>query len=426
MNQENALKERLYHRVMEQVDFGRSLEDDEILTYIDGCVEEESKQQHIPLKDMLKLRRELFHSFRKLDLLSELLEDDEITEIMINGYQQVFVEKAGHLYQLDRQFSSEEKLQDVVQQIVSACNRMVNAAHPIADATIMHGNMKARVNIILPPVSLNGATVTIRRFAKEPITMEKLIALESLSEAARDVLRLLVECGYNIFISGGTGSGKTTFLNALSGFIPSDERIITIEDVAELQIPKTIRNQVHLEAREANVEGENAITIRDMIKASLRMRPDRIIVGEVRDGAALDMLTAMNTGHDGSLSTGHANSTRDMLRRLETMVMMGADLPIKAIQGQIASAIDIVVHLGRLRDKRRCVLEICEVLGVQDGTYLLRTLFSFQEMQTENGESVKGRLVWMEDLANIDKLERGGKREEYEAIKARYLSCSSS
>ncbi len=425
MSTDIGIKERVYNRIVDQIDFGRSIEDVEIMTVIDECLLEESRRNHIPLKKMMEYRKELYHSLRKLDLLSELLEDNEITEIMINGYENVFIERRGRLEKLNRHFPNEEKLQGVIQQIVGDCNRVVNASRPIADATIAHNGMKARVNIILPPVALNGAVVTIRRFAKEPITMERLLELQSLTAEAAEVLRLLVECGYNIFISGGTGSGKTTFLNALSGMIPEDQRIITIEDVAELRIPENIRNQVSLEAREANVEGENAVTIRDMIKASLRMRPDRIVVGEVRDGAALDMLTAMNTGHDGSLSTGHGNSCMDMLRRLETMVMMGADLPISAIQGQIASAIDIIVHLGRLRDKRRCVLEISEVLGVECGQYQLRTLFRFEEKAGTSIDYVNGELKWVEDIQCVDKLERGGKMWAYEEIKNKHISIAS-
>ncbi len=411
---------------MSAISFDRELEDKAVLELIDNCLREEA--DHIPLKDMLSLRQELFYSLRKLDLLSELLEDESVTEIMINGYENIFVEREGRLFRLEKSFASEEKLRDVIQQVVSACNRIVNEAHPVVDARLLDGS---RVNVVLPPVALNGAVMTIRRFPKEPVTMERLVALGSLTEEAAKALSLFVKAGYNIFISGGTGSGKTTFLNALSGYIPAEDRVITIEDAAELQL-QGIPNLVRLEAREANLEGENAVSIQDLIKASLRMRPTRLIVGEVRDGAALDMLTAMNTGHDGSLSTGHGNSALDMLRRLETMILMAVEMPIEAIRAQIASAIDLIIHLGRLRDKRRCVLEICEVLGVQSDTYELGTLYRFEEetikpackaasrndgiVNGDKGIKVRGRLMMKGRLQATEKLKREGYYEAYKNI----------
>lgn len=416
-------KEYLLAQVMLHMRSESDMEDETVLKHIDQCIREEAKKAGLPVREMLRLRQELFHSLRRLDLLSELLEDDQITEIMINGYANIFVERNGRLEQLSKSFANEENLWNVIQKVVSDCNRKVNASQPVVDARLQDGS---RVNVVLPPVSLNGATMTIRRFPKEPMTMERLLKLEALSREAAVLLEMLVQAGYNIFISGGTGSGKTTFLNALSGFIPDTERVITIEDAAELQL-QDIPNLVRLESRDANVEGENAVTIKDLIKASLRMRPDRLIVGEVRDGAALDMLTAMNTGHDGSLSTGHANSALDMLRRLETMVLMAVDMPVPAIQSQIASAIDIVVHLGRLRDKRRCVLEICEVLGVKAGQYELRTLFRFQEdrerekeegkeegKQTEN--RVEGKLYLAAPLFSVEKLKKEGLYGRYQEL----------
>lgn len=409
-------KDYLLAQIMSHMRFDCEMEDEAVLRLIDQCIREEAKKAKTPIREMLSLRQELFHSLRRLDLLSELLEDDEVTEIMINGYANIFVERGGRLEQLSKAFASEEKLRDVIQKVVSDCNRRVNEAHPVVDARLLDGS---RVNVVLPPVSLNGASMTIRRFPKEPMTMKRLIQLEALSARAAGFLELLVQAGYNIFISGGTGSGKTTFLNALSGFIPSRERVITIEDAAELQL-QGLRNLVRLESRDANVEGENAVAIKDLIKASLRMRPDRLIVGEVRDGAALDMLTAMNTGHDGSLSTGHANSAEDMLRRLETMVLMAVDMPVTAIQSQIASAIDIVVHLGRLRDRRRCVLEICEVLGVKEGEYALKTLFQFVETGGAKGVGAEGRvegeLLFTAPLLHTEKIKREGLYEKYQEL----------
>ena len=343
-------------------------------------LQEVSQEEYLPLDQKTMLGKELFNAFRKLDLLQEFLEDDDITEIMINGTQNIFIEKAGRISQSDKRFLSADKLEDVIQQIVAGSNRLVNEASPIVDARLADGS---RVNVVLPPVALNGPIVTIRKFAKEVITMNKLMEWQSINSEVSGFLASLVAAGYNIFISGGTGSGKTTFLNALSQYIPKNERIITIEDNAELQI-QNIKNLVRLEARNANVEGTGEVTIRDLIKSALRMRPDRIIVGEVRSAEAIDMLQALNTGHDGSLSTGHANSPKDMISRLETMVLMGMDLPLPAIERQIASGLDIIVHLGRLRDKSRKVLEVTEVLGYWDGQIHLQTIYRYEEIRKED------------------------------------------
>ena len=332
-----------------------------------------------------------------------MLDDDSITEIMINGADNIFIERAGRLCRYDRTFESEERLKSVIQHIVAECNRLVNESSPIVDARLKDGS---RVNVVLPPVSLGGCVMTIRKFPKEGMTMERLLQLGSITTEVAEFLRKLVVSGYNIIVSGGTGAGKTTFLNALSGYIPHDERIVTIEDSAELQLTG-IDNLVSLESRSANVEGENAVSIRDLIKTSLRMRPSRIIVGEVRDAAAIDMLTAMNTGHDGSLSTGHANSSRDMLTRLETMVLMGADMPVLAIRQQIASAVDIIIQLGRLRDKSRRCLEICEVIGLEGGEFVVNKLFEFRERGLEDGRIV-GTLEKINDLHNTAKLMSAG------------------
>jgi len=336
--------------------------------------------------------------------VSELLEDDSITEIMINGPRQVFIEKEGRIRKIDRDFESSERLMTVIQQIVSVANRSVNAANPIVDAMLPDGS---RVNVVLEGVSCDGSAVTIRKFPEVGVTMQNLIDWGSIDLSSAEFLGKLVAGGYNIFVSGGTGAGKTTFLNALAGYIPKDERVITIEDSAELRL-QGIQNLVRLEARYANVEGKNQVTIRDLIRTSLRMRPDRIIVGEVRDAAALDMLTAMNTGHDGSLSTGHANSVRDMLFRLETMVLQAeSGLPLRAVRQQIASAVDIVVHLGRLRDGSRRVLEISEISGMEGEEIRVDTLYRFEETGEEDGR-ILGELRKFRDLHNVEKLGRAG------------------
>ena len=372
--------EQLHARILARLDMTRDMEDEELTELIYEVLQEVSQEEYLPLDQKTMLGKELFNAFRKLDLLQEFLEEDDITEIMINGTQNIFIEKAGRISQSDKRFLSADKLEDVIQQIVAGSNRLVNEASPIVDARLADGS---RVNVVLPPVALNGPIVTIRKFAKEVITMNKLMEWQSINSEVSGFLASLVAAGYNIFISGGTGSGKTTFLNALSQYIPKNERIITIEDNAELQI-QNIKNLVRLEARNANVEGTGEVTIRDLIKSALRMRPDRIIVGEVRSAEAIDMLQALNTGHDGSLSTGHANSPKDMISRLETMVLMGMDLPLSAIERQIASGLDIIVHLGRLRDKSRKVLEVTEVLGYWDGQIHLQTIYRYEEIRKED------------------------------------------
>lgn len=372
--------EQLHARILARLDMTRDMEDEELTELIYEVLQEVSQEEYLPLDQKTMLGKELFNAFRKLDLLQEFLEDDDITEIMINGTHNIFIEKAGRISQSDKRFLSADKLEDVIQQIVAGSNRLVNEASPIVDARLADGS---RVNVVLPPVALNGPIVTIRKFAKEVITMNKLMEWQSINSEVSGFLASLVAAGYNIFISGGTGSGKTTFLNALSQYIPKNERIITIEDNAELQI-QNIKNLVRLEARNANVEGTGEVTIRDLIKSALRMRPDRIIVGEVRSAEAIDMLQALNTGHDGSLSTGHANSPKDMISRLETMVLMGMDLPLPAIERQIASGLDIIVHLGRLRDKSRKVLEVTEVLGYWDGQIHLQTIYRYEEIRKED------------------------------------------
>ena len=374
--------EQLHARILERLDMTREIEDEELTQLIYHVLKEASEEEYLSLDEKTILGRELFNAFRKLDLLQEFLEDETITEIMINGTQNIFYERNGRILQSGKRFLSKDKLEDVVQQIAAGSNRLVNEASPIVDARLPDGS---RVNVVLDPIALDGPIVTIRKFSKEAITMEQLISWNSVSEEVSGFLAGLVAAGYNIFISGGTGSGKTTFLNALSQYIPKTERIITIEDNAELKI-QDVPNLVRLEARNANVEGTGAVTIRDLIRSALRMRPDRIVVGEVRGEEAIDMLQALNTGHDGSLSTGHANSPRDMLSRLETMVLMGMDLPLPAIQRQIASGIDLIVHLGRLRDRSRKVLEASEILGYEDGEIRLKTLYKFVETGEQDGK----------------------------------------
>ncbi len=385
------------------MDLSREVEDEELQELIFGVLEEESRGEYISLETRARLGKELFNAFRKLDLLQELIEDEEITEVMINGVQNIFVEKKGRLYLTDRHFLSREKLEDVIQQIVAGTNRLVNEASPIVDTRLPDGS---RVNVVLYPVALNGPIVTIRKFPKEQMTMGRLVALGALSEELAEVLKKLVTAGYNIFISGGTGSGKTTMLNALSQYIPKDERIITIEDNAELQI-LDVPNLVRLEARNANVEGVGEITIRDLIRSALRMRPNRVIVGEVRGPETIDMLQAMSTGHKGSLSTGHSDSPKDMLRRLETMVLMGMDIPLAAIQRQIASAIDIIIHIGRLWDKSRKVLEVVEVLDYNGEEIDTKVLYRFDETE-RRGERVIGEWKKIQNITNTAKLLSAG------------------
>ena len=397
------VKRELRRRLGQELEGRRQMEDEELSELIDAMIQQAGETLYLPLAERVKLREELYNSFKKLDILQELVDNPQITEIMVNGEQSVFVEKGGAICRWNRSFETREQLEDLIQQIVSRVNRTVNAASPIADARLEDGS---RVHVVLPPVALDGPVLTIRKFP-EPITMERLISLGSVTETAAGFLKKLVKSGYNLFISGGTGSGKTTFLNALSEFIPEEERLITIEDSAELQITH-VPNLVRLETRAANHEGSREITIRDLIRASLRMRPDRILVGEVRGAEALEMLQSMNTGHSGSISTGHANSSRDMLLRLETMVLMGADLPLAAIRSQIASAIDIFIQLGRLRDRSRKVLEIEEVTGIEDGEIVLHPLFQFKETKGGKKGGVEGILEQVGDLQNRQKLEMSG------------------
>lgn len=395
------------------MDLSRELTDEEVEELIMQEILRFSSRKYLLLEEKLRIQKELFNGIRRLDLLQELIEDPFVTEIMVNGPRDIFVEKGGHLFRWDKQFASKEKLEDVVQQIVSFCNRNVSKANPIADARLADGS---RVNIVLDPIALNGPVITIRRFPDQPIRIAQLIEWGSVTEEASEFLREAVTAGYNIFVSGGTGSGKTTFLNALSEFIPPGERIITIEDNAELQLV-TAENLVRLEARNVNLEGEHEITIRDLIRTALRMRPNRIIVGEVRGAEAIDMLQAMNTGHDGSLSTGHANSPRDMLSRLETMVLMGMDLPLAAIRRQIASGVDLIVHLGRLRDGSRRVLEIVELDGMEEGEFLLHILFSFQEEENSGGQ-VRGQLKRQGELHHTGKMRAAGIGREAGGLQA--------
>ena len=406
MNNFEELKTGIKSKVLQALDFSKDISDEEMLELIDRELFGSTRGLAISMESRKNLRLQIFHSIRKLDVLQELVDDPEVTEIMINGVDNIFTERNGKIIKQKLGFESKEKLEDIVQQIVASCNRVVNESSPIVDARLSDGS---RVNIVLSPVALNGPIITIRRFPENPMTMEKLIEFGALTPYIRDYLALLVKAGYNIFISGGTGSGKTTFLNALSNYIPKDLRVITIEDNAELQI-REVPNLVRLEARNANVEGCKEITIRDLIKSSLRMRPDWIIVGEVRGSECIDMLQAMNTGHM-AMSTGHANSAADMLSRIETMVLMGMDIPLSAIRGQIASGIDIVVHLGRLRDRSRKVLEICELSKEPDpvtGKIKTNTIFKFEETGTKDDGRIVGEWRKVGDITNSEKLFSAG------------------
>ncbi|SDS20092.1 pilus assembly protein CpaF [Paenibacillaceae bacterium GAS479] len=365
---------RLREQIRRSINLGGEISDEELLTAVESGVDGWSGSRQLTSSGRLRLVRQLYHSFRGLDVLQPLLEDDSITEIMINGHERLFVERAGRIEPLQDRFESRDRLEDLIQAIVAGVNRAVNESSPIVDARLADGS---RVHIVLPPASLSGPIVTIRKFPKRPLLMEQLIAIGCLTEEASAFLGDLVKAGYNIFISGGTGSGKTTFLNALSRSIPADERVVTIEDSAELQL--NVPNLVRLETRNANTEGKGELPMRQLIRASLRMRPNRIIVGEVRGAEAADMLAAMNTGHDGSMSSGHSNSAKDMLSRLETMVLGAADIPIAAIRQQISSAVDIIVHLSRMRDHSRKVLEISQLTGISGGEIGLEPLFVFGE-----------------------------------------------
>lgn len=400
----SEVKTNIKQNIMKQITSQRELADEQLVKLIDQEILNFGEDTFITIEQKVRLRKELYNSLRKLDVLQELVDDATVTEIMINGAKNIFIERNGGITKCEQEFESDSRLQDVIQTIVSGTNRIVNESSPIVDARLKDGS---RVNVVLPPIALDGPILTIRKFPDKPITMEKLIQLGALTPEVATFLQTLVRAKYNIFISGGTGSGKTTFLNALSNYIPEDERIITIEDSAELQI-RSIANLVRLECRNANVEGKNAITIRDLIKSSLRMRPDRIVVGEIRDAAAIDLLAAYNTGHDGSLSTGHANSVKDMLNRLEALVLQGVDMPVQAIRKQISSAIDLIVHLGRLRDKSRKVLEISEVLEVSEEEILVNPIYQFI-MNEDKEEKELGKLVRTKNaLMSTEKLTRAG------------------
>ena len=399
-----ALRNKIRENVIAVLPPGEQLADDALYEVIDEQIERMTLENYIRLDEKRSIRHEVFNSLRRMDVLQDILDDEDVTEIMVNGPDHIFIEKDGRMQETGLRFEGQARLEDITQQIASSGNRIVNESHPILDARLADGS---RVNIVVPPVAIEGPVITIRKFPKEAMTMQKLIEIGAVTDEVSDFLKKLVEARYNIFISGGTGAGKTTFLNILSNFIPQTERVITIEDSAELQI-QNVDNLVRLEARNANVEGKNEVTIRDLVKSALRMRPDRIIVGEIRDAAAIDLLTAMNTGHDGSLSTGHANSPADMLNRMETLVLMGLDIPLAAIRQQIASGIDILVHLGRLRDKSRKVLQVDEVGEVIDGKIVLYPLYEFEEEGEEDGR-VKGSLKKTKNsLRSVDKCKRAG------------------
>ena len=395
--------DKLQEQVLERIDLREEIDDDELIDVIYDVLCRGEQARELTLKEKSAYGRELFNSFRKYDVLQELLEDEDITEIMINGTAGIFIEKNGQISPCDRRFTSEKKLEDVIQQIVGSVNRTANERVPIADARLPDGS---RVNVVLKPASIDGPVVTIRKFPKHPITMEEMILSGTINRRAADFLKEAVRARYNIFISGGTGSGKTTFLNALSHYIPASERIITIEDNAELQL-QDLANLVRLEAREANMEGVGRITIRDLIRTALRMRPDRIIVGEVRGGEAVDMLQAMNTGHDGSLSTGHANSPKDMISRLETMALGALDIPLAAIDRQIGSAVDLIIHLARMRDGSRKVVKITELAGYEKEMFKLNDLYLYRERSRGNGR-IYGVLEKENELSQREKLLAAG------------------
>ncbi len=385
----SGIVRKLKKSIFEKYDLNR-VDNDELEEVIKLLIIEEIRDEYITIEERIDITERIYDSIRGLGILDSIMKDEKITEVMINGPNDIFVEKDGTLYKIEQTFDDERQLEDIIQKIVGQAGREVNQANPIVDTRLPNGS---RVNVVLPPISLNGATVTIRKFSKTPMTIWQLLKYGSITPEVAHVLELLVKAKYNIFISGGTGSGKTTFLNAVSHYIPHDERVITIEDSAELQI-EGIDNLVRMETRNANASGSGAVTIRDLIKSSLRMRPERIVVGEVRGGEALDMLQAMNTGHDGSLSTGHANSTRDMLSRLETMVLQGSEgLPLEAIRQQIASAVDIIIHLSRLRDKTRRTMEISEILDYEDGKIQVNPIYRFIEDENSTLEKVSGKLT---------------------------------
>lgn len=409
---EDEITKYLIEKLRETLDFMHSTTNEELLEMVEETVIEFAKEEKLSSTIIKRIVDRMYHAFRGLGAIQPILDDSTITEIMINNYDEIFIERDGQVFQTDIKFENQQKLEDTIQTIVSKVNRVVNESSPIVDARLEDGS---RVNVVLPPIALKGPAMTIRKFPENPLMIDDLIRFDALNEQVGHFLRELVEAKYNIFIGGGTGSGKTTFLNVLSNFIPKDERILTIEDSAELQI-RQVPNLVSLETRNANTEGKGEITIRDLIRASLRMRPNRIIVGEVRGAEALDMLQAMNTGHDGSLSTGHANSVYDMLSRLETMVLSGAsEMPIDVIRKQISSAIDIMVHLSRFRDHSRKVVEISEVLGVENGEIQLNPLYVFEEEGTGHSRKVIGKLKKTGNhLQAIEKLLMAGKYDTAE------------
>ena len=407
--QEQQLVAEIKRYVTENLPLSK-MSDEELEEKVEEVVAQRIGSRYCSIDQRLSIIQQVYSSIRGFGLLDSIISDDTITEVMINGPDNIFIEQSGRLFKLDKHFESQRRLEDIIQRIVGLAGREVNQANPICDTRLPDGS---RVNVVLPPIALCGPTVTIRKFSKTPMTIERLIGYGSLTQEIADKLELLVKAKYNIFIAGGTGSGKTTFLNALSNYIPKDERVITIEDSAELQITG-VENLVSLETRNANASGAGQITIRDLIKSSLRMRPERIVVGEVRGGEALDMLQAMNTGHDGSLSTGHANSVEDMLSRLETMVLQGsAGLPLEAIRQQIASAVDIIIHLSRLRDKSRKTMEITEVLGYEDGKIILNPLYRFEEDENSTLTKVSGSLKRTSNpMKNDYKLRLSGFKDE--------------
>lgn len=410
---EQDIVQQLIDELRDVLDFMHSPTNDELLEMIEESVINYSKEHQLSSQMMKTIVDRIFHAFRGLGVLQPILDDPTITEIMINSFDEIFIERDGQVIETDVQFESQQRLEDTIQAIVSRVNRVINESSPIVDARLEDGS---RVNVVLPPIALKGPAMTIRKFPEQPLMIEDLIRFGALDSESAEFLRHLVEAKYNVFISGGTGSGKTTFLNVLSNFIPEDERIITIEDSAELQI-RNVPNIVNLETRNKNTEGKGEVSIRDLIKASLRMRPSRIIVGEVRGAEALDMLQAMNTGHDGSLSTGHSNSIVDMLSRLETMVLSGAELPIPVIRNQISSAIDIMVHLSRFRDHSRKVVQISEVLGIENGEVKLSTLYEYQETGEDTRGKIIGKLVRTEQpFHSVNKLRLAGKSDVIQSI----------
>ncbi len=399
------ISRQIKNNVQNMLEFREEISDEKLEDIIAQEVSNYSRSNHLSVNERVEIGRTVLHAMRRLDILQEILDDSEVTEVMVNGYDTIFIEKAGRLVKVDKKFESEERLKDIIQQIVANCNRTVNDSSPIVDARLEDGS---RVNVVLNPVAINGPILTIRRFPQDPFTMTQLVAIGSLQEEQAQFLKKLVISGYNILVSGGTGSGKTTFLNALSSYIPSDERIITVEDSAELQI-QGIDNLVRLETKNANTEGQKPITIRDLIKTSLRMRPNRIVVGEVRGEEAMDMIcSAMNCGHDGSMSTVHSNSAKDTIARLETMILMAVEIPVTAIRKQICSGVDIIIHLGRMRDKSRRVLEIVELGSVEQNEVIINPLYVFKEDESTSDTKVHGKLTKVGELLHDEKLKSSG------------------